>query len=273
MLENTQEKTDVSVSKVNRWHLHRRSYDWVLHWAETPYGAVALFVLSFAESSFFPVPPDVLLAPLTLGSRRKWWRFAFICSFASILGGIVGYGIGMFLWGAVGDFFHGHVPGFSRDEIVLVSGDHVVGLIDTDCLHANSITGVDVGSELRMKTVDGSDYSWPREELDIDRIHISAFSKVGALYKEYDWKIVATAGFTPLPYKVITITAGVFEINFMIFCIASAMSRSMRFFLVAGLFGRYGQTIKPFVDKYFNWLCVLFIFLLVGGFMVFKWIK
>ncbi|MCK5269304.1 MAG: hypothetical protein KAJ46_00910, partial [Sedimentisphaerales bacterium] len=61
---------------VNRWHLHRRLYDWVLHWADTPYGGWALFIMSFAESSFFPVPPDVLLAPLTLGARRKWWRFA-----------------------------------------------------------------------------------------------------------------------------------------------------------------------------------------------------
>ena len=62
------------------WHLHRRLYNWVIHFADTRHGATALFCLSFAESSFFPVPPDVLLAPLTLGAPKKWFRFALACS-------------------------------------------------------------------------------------------------------------------------------------------------------------------------------------------------
>ena len=66
------------------WHLHRRIYDWTLAWAYRPSAAVALFVLSFAESSFFPVPPDVLLMPLVLGNRRKWFRYDSLCSIASI---------------------------------------------------------------------------------------------------------------------------------------------------------------------------------------------
>jgi len=202
------------------WHLHRRLYNWVLHWALTPYGGWALFLLSFAESSFFPVPPDVLLAPLTLGNRAKWWRFALSCSLASVVGGIFGYGIGYWLWlggegfSPLAEFVFAHVPGFGEAEYV----------------------------------------------------------KAQQWYGRYSFWVVFAAGFTPLPYKVITITAGACQINFAIFVLASAISRSARFFLVAGLFWRFGPRIKPFIDKYFNWLCVAFMVLLLGGFLVIRWV-
>ena len=211
--------TEQPASKVAWWHLHRRLYDWVLHWAETPYGGWALFVISFAESSFFPVPPDVLLAPLTLGARRKWWKFALSCSIASVLGAVAGYLIGAFLWlGVSGEFtpiatfFFEHVPGFSEE----------------------------------------------------------VYKTMGEKYEAYNFWIVFTAGFTPIPFKVITITAGVFKVNFLIFLIASAVSRSARFFLVSALFWKFGPTVKPLIDKYFNWLCLLFVVLLIGGFAAFK---
>ena len=70
--------------------LFKKLYDWVLHWAETPYGPLALFLLAFAESSFFPVPPDVLLIALCLGALKKSWKFAFYASLASVIGGGVG---------------------------------------------------------------------------------------------------------------------------------------------------------------------------------------
>jgi len=200
----------------NRWHLHRRLYDWVLHWAKTPYGGWALFFLAFAESAFFPVPPDVLLAPLTLGARRKWWRFALSCSIASVLGGILGYCIGLFLWEAIHQWVFAHLTWAGLTE-------------------AN-------------------------------------FAKFQNWYNQYDFWIVFTCGFTPLPYKVCTISAGVAEISFFGFIIASTVSRSARFFLVAGLFWRFGPTIKPFIDKYFNWLCLVFVILLIGGFLVLKYI-
>ncbi|MEZ5404271.1 MAG: YqaA family protein [Bryobacteraceae bacterium] len=92
------------------WRIHRRLYDWVLHWALTPHALIALFALSFAESSFFPVPPDVLLIALVLGSTHRWFLFAGICTLGSVLGGMAGYGIGMFLMDTVGarviDFYH-----------------------------------------------------------------------------------------------------------------------------------------------------------------------
>ena len=203
-----------STEKVAAWHLHRRLYNWVIHFADTPHGERALFLLSFAESSFFPVPPDVLLAPLTLGAPKKWFRFALSCSIASVLGGILGYLIGMFLWGQIGGWVFAHLGavGFTPEN----------------------------------------------------------FDSFQQGYQKYGFWIVFTCGFTPLPYKVCTITAGVAGIFFPGFLIASALSRSARFFIVAGLFGWKGETIRPFIEKYFNWLSLAFVLLLVGGFAVLK---
>lgn len=99
----------------------RRLYDWVLHWAATPYAVPALFVLSFAESSFFPIPPDVLLIALCIGNVRGSYRYAFWCSLASVLGGIAGYGIGMFAWDQLRDVFYAWVPGVNEASVAKVS--------------------------------------------------------------------------------------------------------------------------------------------------------
>ncbi|MBC8377875.1 MAG: DedA family protein [Planctomycetes bacterium] len=259
--------TENAPQQVAWWHLHRRLYNWVIHFAETPHGERALFLLSFAESSFFPIPPDVLLAPLTLGAPKKWFRFAMSCSIASVLGGIFGYLIGIFLWSMVGGFFHNYIPGFGYDKVVMASGVELEGTfapdrIDSTFMHSAPIYPLAfISSEGQEMVI---------QQSEIESIAIEPFTKVGSLYSEHDWKIVAVAGFTPLPYKVITITAGVFKINFLIFMIASAISRSARFFLVAGLFGWKGESIRPFIEKYFNWLSLAFVLLLVGGFAVLK---
>lgn len=197
------------------WHWHRRLYDWVIHFADTRHGATALFILSFAESSFFPVPPDVLLAPLALGAPRKWLRFALACSIASVLGGILGYLIGMFLWSGISPWVYAHLGG--------------IGLTQAN------------------------------------------FDKFKLWYDRYDFWIVFACGFTPLPYKVCTISAGVAVINFPMFLIASTVSRSARFSLVAGLMGWKGERIRPVVEKYFNWFSLAFVVLLIGGVLVIKW--
>jgi membrane protein YqaA with SNARE-associated domain len=202
--------------EVTWWHWHRRLYDWVIHFAETRHGATALFVLSFAESSFFPVPPDVLLAPLALGAPRKWLRFALACSLASVLGGMLGYGIGAFLWSAIGPWAYAHLG--------------AIGLTEAN------------------------------------------FDKFQSWYDRYDFWIVFTCGFTPLPYKVCTISAGVARINFVGFLIASAVSRSARFFLIAGLMGWKGDRVRPLIEKYFNWFSLAFVIMLIGGFLVLKWV-
>jgi membrane protein YqaA with SNARE-associated domain len=93
---------------------------------------------------------------------------------------------------------------------------------------------------------------------------IEKFQSVGALYDRFNFWIVFTAGFTPLPFKLFTIAGGMFDINFVMFMIASLVSRGMRFFLIAGLIWKFGAPIKVFIDKYFNMLATLFAAMLVG---------
>ncbi|HIN96624.1 MAG TPA: DedA family protein [Candidatus Marinimicrobia bacterium] len=197
----------------------RKLYDWVLHWTDTKYGMPALFILAFAESSFFPIPPDVLLIALAIGNRSKAFRFALVCSIGSIIGGIAGYSIGHFAWwsgknvySSLALFFFDNVPGFSVD----------------------------------------------------------IFQKIRSQYELNNILIVFTAGFTPIPYKIITITAGAFNINFPMFLLASSVSRTARFFLVSLLIWKFGEPITTFIDKYFNLLTIIFTILLVGGFLVMK---
>lgn len=284
MEESTKTKPtpEARPAHVPAWHLHRRLYDWVLHWADTPYGGVALFVLSLAESSCFPVPPDVLLAPLVLGNRKKWFRFALACSVASILGGMLGYLIGFGAWGAVDDFFFDHVPGFSRDVVTATDGSKIEGIVEQAGdrttpwkirLPSDEIREMS-NDEIRDLPGQGDQASGASSQpaVALEDIHYGTYSKVKQKYDDYDFWVVFTAGFTPLPYKVITITAGVFKINFVIFLIVSAVSRSARFFLVAALFWWFGPVIKPLIDKYFNLLCLVFMVLLVGGFAVLKYV-
>lgn len=96
------------------------------------------------------------------------------------------------------------------------------------------------------------------------------YGMVQEYFKEYDVWIVGTAGFTPIPYKLFTITAGFVQSNFLTFMLVSFVARSARFFLVAGLIWKFGPQIKAFIDKYFNILTILFVVLLVGGFLLMK---
>lgn len=200
--------------KTMPFNLFRKLYNWVLHWAETPYGGPALFLLAFIESSIFPIPPDVLLIALCISLPVRAWHFAFLASAGSVLGGLVGYLIGWGAWSLVDDFFFEFIPGFT--PIV--------------------------------------------------------FSRVQELFATYDFWVVFTAGFTPIPYKVITIGSGVFNINLAVFTIASLISRSLRFFLVAWLLYRFGPSMKNFIDRYFNLLSIIFIVLLFGGFLLLKYV-
>ncbi len=199
----------------------RKLYDWVLHWAETPYGPVALFILAFAEASFFPIPPDALLIALVLGARKKAFKFALNCTLGSVTGALLGYAIGYFLWwnvpgefSSVAMFFFDKVPGFSQE----------------------------------------------------------LFKDVQILYDEWNFWIIFTAGFTPIPYKVFTITGGAFLISLPMFIVASVISRAGRFFLVTFLIWKFGDQIKEFIDKYFNWLAIAFTVLLIGGFVLIKYL-
>lgn len=107
---------------VPRWALHRRLYNWTLELSERKHATWALFGISFAESSFFPVPPDVLLAPLCLGNRKKAMWFATVCTLGSVLGGILGYAIGFFLWESIQTQMYAYVPGFSEEKFLDAKG-------------------------------------------------------------------------------------------------------------------------------------------------------
>jgi len=211
------EKDQKTPKRAVRWyHFHRRLYEWTLGWAGRSSSFTALFMLSFAESSFFPIPPDVLLMPLVLGNRKKWFKLATICSLASVAGGAAGYCIGMWAW-----------------------------------------TGIEPYA-----------YQW----FSWAGFTAEKYRQVAEAYETWNFWVVFTAGFTPLPFKLITITAGVFEINFFLFLAASTVSRSARFFLVAGMMNMFGPRITPFIEKYFNWLSLLFVALLVGGIIAAKYL-
>ena len=261
--------------RVASWHLHRRLYDWVLHWADTPYGGPALFVLAFAESSFFPVPPDALLGPLVLGNRRKWVQFAVICSLASVVGGMAGYGIGRFAWAQFQSVFHDHVPGFARDSIRL-QGEAAPRpcLIENAQVTLRPFLATEPSWPMEVVYPDGTRAVLEREAVIEDEIDIHEYTRVITAYRDptVGTVVVAVAGFTPIPYKVITITAGAAHISLVVFLIVSTLSRSARFFLVAGLFGLFGDRMKPLIDRYFNWLCLVFVGLLVGGFLALRYI-
>ncbi len=98
------------------------------------------------------------------------------------------------------------------------------------------------------------------------------YLSVQSLYQRYDAWAVGAAGFTPLPYKLFTITAGAFEINFVTFVLASLVSRSARFFLVAAIIWKFGKPVKDYIDRYFNIITIVFMILLVGGFVLVKYL-
>lgn len=203
------------VPSVSRWAIHRRLYDWVLGFAKSRNATGALAALSFAESSFFPIPPDVLLMPMCLGNRRRSFYFATVCTIASVLGGVAGYAIGWGLWQALSQFFFTYIPGFTPEQ----------------------------------------------------------FSRVQSWYATYDFWIVFIAALTPIPYKIFTIAGGVFGVMLPMFVIASLIGRGLRFFAIAGLMWLFGEKIVTFVDRYFNLLSIAFTVLLIGGFVLVKWIK
>ena len=106
------EKTGPGAAR--RPHRVRRLYDWVIHWAHTPYGVPALVAVAFIESSVFPIPPDVLLIALALSVPARAFRFAAWCTAGSVLGGMLGYLVGHGLWHVAGPYLLGVVPGFPR---------------------------------------------------------------------------------------------------------------------------------------------------------------
>jgi len=170
------------------------------------YPIIGLSILTFAESSFFPIPPDVVYIPLAIINPKNAFFYAAITTLFSVLGGIFGYYIGK------------------------IGGRPIIERFVSD-----------------------------------EKLY-----QVKLLYNKYDFWAIVVAGFTPIPYKVFSLSAGIFDINLKKFILASIIGRGGRFFLVCSLIYFFGKDIKYFLDNYFEIFTILFTVLLIGGFIVFN---
>lgn len=190
----------------------RKIYDWMMRTAAGPNAPWALALVSFVESSFFPIPPDVMLIPMILADRSKAWRHAALATVASVLGGILGYAIGYYLLDLVGKpilEFYGLGPKL-----------------------------------LQFKQ----------------------------LFQDYGVEILLVKGMTPIPYKLLTISAGWAAMSFPAFIAASIATRAMRFFLVAALLYFFGEPVREFIEKRLTLVTTAFVIALIGGFVTFKYL-
>ena len=188
----------------------RKIYDSVFHLSKENGAIYWLFAVAFIESSFFPIPPDVMLIPMILAAPKKAWSIAGVATVGSVIGAYLGYAIGFYFFQLIAEpllNFYGY---------------------------------------------------------------LEKFNSFKELYNQYGAWIVLGAGITPFPYKIITIASGVVHMNLIVFTIASIIARGMRFFLVAWLLKKYGETMREFIEKNLGWLSVLFLLLLIGGFAAIK---
>ena len=188
-----------------------RLYELVLTWAAHPRATRYLAALSFAESSFFPIPPDVMLAPMVLAQRQRAWMLAAITTLWSVLGGIAGYLIGMFLFNVV--------------------ATPVINFYEAE----------------------------------------AAFEVVRAKFQAHGVWIVFLAGFTPIPYKLFTISAGLASMSLLPFVAASLVGRGARFFLVAGLIYAGGERFESQLRRYadaIGWTVLILVVLALVWFYV-----
>ena len=187
----------------------RKLYDWVFEQARKPYAEKALAVVSFAESSFFPIPPDVMLAPMVLSRPDRAYRYAAVCTAASVLGGLLGYAIGFFL------------------EPVGMWLLAIMGKADT-------------------------------------------FEASKALFQQHGAWVILIKGLTPIPFKLITIAAGIFSFSLPLFIALCVITRGLRFFLVAFVLKTWGPVMLEMVEKRLALFTVIGIAVLVAAFAAVK---
>ena len=189
-----------------------RLYSRTLAVAAHRYAMAAMALISFAESSFLPLPPDILLVPMTLAQPRRAWLIAAVCTITSVTGGYVGYAIGYFLFDAIGlpmlEFYH---------------------------------------------------------MMDKYEAFKAAFAEWGA------W-IIVIKGLTPIPFKLVTIASGAAQFDLVTFTLASLVSRSLRFFLLAALLWRFGEPIRYFIERRLMLVTSMIAAALVGGFVVLRYL-
>ncbi|WP_068462829.1 YqaA family protein [Hyphomicrobium sulfonivorans] len=190
----------------------RKMYDWMMRMAASKRAPAALGTVSFMESSFFPIPPDVMLIPMILTNRSKAWWYATIATVTSVLGGLLGYAIGYFAFEAIG-----------KPILAFYGKEH-------------------------------------------------ALDSFIAFVQQYGVPAIIIKGATPIPFKVVTIAAGVAHMDLMAFIGASIVARAMRFYLVAALLYFFGEPIKHFIEKRLTLVTTVFVVVLVSGFVAVKYL-
>lgn len=190
----------------------KRLYDRTIAYASSPNAPYALGVISFAESSFFPIPPDVMLMPMAMARPERAWFYAAICTVTSVIGGLFGYAIGYLLYDTVGHW------------LVQLYG-----------------------------------YGDKMEQFR-------------ALYQQWGHWIILIKGMTPIPYKLVTIASGLAGYSLFWFVILSAITRGLRFFIVAGLLHHFGDTIRGFIERNLRLVAAVAVIGIVGGFAVVKYL-
>ena len=188
----------------------RRLYEWILALAGKPSAPYALGAVAFAESSFFPVPPDVMLVPMAVSRPDRVWFYALVTTLASVAGGLLGYAIGALLFDSIGQWVF-----------------RVYGLSDK----------------------------------------AATFQEC---YAQYGHWVILLKGLTPIPFKLVTITSGFAHYDLFWFVVLSLLTRGARFFLLAGLLGRYGVQIRGVLDRHLNVVAAISVAVIVLGFVLFK---
>ena len=191
--------------------MFRKMYEWVMRLAGSRHAPASLAAISFAESSFFPIPPDVMLAPMVLARRDKAFVYAGLCTAASVMGGLLGYAIGVFLEPLAQGIlaFFGHPEGAKEFQ---------------------------------------------------------------AWFAQYGLGVILVKGLLPIPYKLVTISAGIARFDLFTFVWASAVTRGARFFLVAGILKYFGPAMLHEFERRLNFYSIVLLVLLVGGFLALKFV-
>ena len=190
----------------------RALYDWTMGLASKPYAIWALAVVSFVESSFFPIPPDILMIPMILAAPHRAFWIATVCLVSSVLGGLLGYAIGALAYDTLG-------------QPILES----------------------LGKAESM-------------------------AEFNERFNDFGFWAVLIAGLTPFPYKVITIMSGWTGMPLLTFIVTSIVARGLRFFIVAWLLWKFGAPIRDFIEKRLGLMFILFVAILIGGFVLVKYI-
>jgi|SRR5579883_1958861 membrane protein YqaA with SNARE-associated domain len=188
--------------------MFQKIYRWTLSLAESRHAPFALGLIAFAESSFFPVPPDTILIPMSLARPKRAWSYALICTFGSVGGALLGYAFGALLYETIGKWLinlYGY--GARVDEI-------------------------------------------------------------RALYAQWGWAVILFKGFTPIPFKIVTITSGLLGYSLTLFVLLSLLTRGARFFFIAVLLKRYGEAVNSLLDKYFGWFLAILLAAVIIGFWI-----